>query len=101
MTCESCGGDGLYHLGEQILDEPCDECQGIEESDMEWISVKDRLPSRDTTVLCFCRIYGRYVGSYQGIDVTDFGQWCNQSDCGILPPTHWMPLPEPPKERGE
>lgn len=51
---------------------------------MEWISVKDRLPSREEKVI-FTRN--------------------NQVDCGyfqyhwdISNVTHWMPLPQPPKD---
>ena len=68
---------------------------------MEWISVKDRMPKigervlvydtfwRDVYILCLMqnvndgniRWYNRDTGWYVGDDVT-----------------HWMPLPEPPKE---
>jgi hypothetical protein len=64
---------------------------------MEWISVNDRLPKLNgECVLCYCRINGRFVGSYSSIGDTNFGQWGNSHEIGILPPTHWMPLPNPP-----
>ncbi len=61
----------------------------------EWISVKDRLPENYDSVLVYCK------GNSSIVDV------CSYSDSigfmGIAPYwieliTHWMPLPEPPKE---
>lgn len=66
---------------------------------MEWISVKDKFPPFGDWVLVYCRIYGRYIGSYQRIDPEyNFGVWNDGNNSGVLPPTHWMPLPEPPVE---
>ena len=50
-----------------------------------WISVEDKLPEQ----LCICLGYG--CGEYNIVHTGNEG-W--------LPPylTHWMPLPEPPKE---
>ena len=55
----------------------------------EWISVNDRLPEKNTDVL----IYN--IEEYIGSDfLTKDGKWFWNEE---LPPTHWMPLPEPPK----
>lgn len=56
----------------------------------EWISVKDGLPKYNDRVIFF---NGEYVefGVYHR-DFTDF------EDCIHDEVTHWMPLPEPPKE---
>lgn len=62
----------------------------------EWISIKDRLPEFEESVLVFCNIYGRFISSYDRIGDSDFGQWHRGNEKGILPPTHWMPLPEIP-----
>ena len=58
----------------------------------EWISVKDRLPSSDVVVL----IWSKEDGINSGWSLGD-GRWRIRF---FLPntPTHWMPLPEPPKE---
>ena len=62
----------------------------------EWISVKDMLPKEDNRVLVWL---GIRLYDYTQID-TDrllngrFVRWGNDV-------THWMPLPNPPKEEAE
>lgn len=88
---------------------------------MEWISVKDRLPEKNEYVLIgwIDDLYNKYPES---MDCSlAFGQihsvptlpdtkiWATikfggQDNHSIMlqidsPPTHWMPLPEPPKEK--
>lgn len=63
---------------------------------MEWISVKDRLPADDATYLVYGRNwYGIVVAIYYGD-----GKWLASNDLTNITRfvTHWMPLPEPPKE---
>ena len=69
---------------------------------MGWISVKDRLPKpSEGRILAYCKIAEKifsqnvlmWNGDFWCIDETGFGFE------GIdLEFTHWMPLPEPPKE---
>lgn len=63
---------------------------------MEWISTKHRLPEFNIPVLVYCRIYGVFIASHDRIDDTNWGNWRHGDELGILPPTHWMPLPESP-----
>lgn len=65
-----------------------------------WISVKDRLPEIGTSIL-YCA-FGRSVGegTYQGFD-GNHHVWNMYAVSGTHwddEVTHWMPLPEPPKE---
>ena len=62
----------------------------------KWVDVKTRLPGFNIQVLVFCKIYGRFLASYDRIDDTNWGNWRYNDELGILPPTHWMPLPEAP-----
>lgn len=67
----------------------------------EWISVKDRLPEQGKRYL---------VNRYDGVTKTYFTDilwhdahdlWWNRLYSGDYKVTHWMPLPEPPKEETE
>ena len=70
---------------------------------MEWISIKDRLPELGEHVLVFCNIYGIFIASYEDIGAgKKWGNWRDfNGNLGILPPTHWMPLPTPPNKGGD
>lgn len=66
----------------------------------KWISLKEQWPPKDSCVLAY---RGACIGDmmdvyyYNGEDVWEdtYGHWNNAEDEGI---THWMHLPEPPKE---
>lgn len=80
----------------------------LEQDAPGWISVKDRLPKENGTYLVFAPTYSG--GSSSGLDCTNgvmFARWrkhwsievgyYRRPNCV----THWMPLPEPPKEETE
>ncbi len=60
---------------------------------MEWISVKDRLPEIGEPVIIY---YGRFVAEAMRNDNGVFVVSCSDEEAEDV--THWMPLPEPPKE---
>lgn len=59
-----------------------------------WISVEESLPEERKWVLCQCRAGIRMVLRLQG------GYWHQDSQHEFMRGfvTHWMPLPDPPKE---
>jgi DNA-directed RNA polymerase subunit RPC12/RpoP len=61
--------------------------------DSKWINVKDRLPDNDNRVLVYMH---ENRMSYTRIDTDRLvkGRWVRWETCV----THWMPLPEAPKE---
>lgn len=70
----------------------------------EWISVKDKLPKYSKEVLTYTPGMAMpiRVDAYDGYYGEDDGKWYegwryrgNHAENRI---THWMPLPEPPKE---
>ena len=66
---------------------------------MKWISVQERLPKTFEPVIVCREIGGGEVKVEQGHkDVTD---WWKVYGTRTKQVTHWMPLPEPPRdERG-
>ena len=74
----------------------------------KWISVKDRLPNPSTYVLALTAPGALSVG--QNVIVADYIHpksedhgvfviaYTNYDDKDIVPVTHWMPMPEMPKE---
>ena len=70
----------------------------------KWIPVSERLPDAGTNVLVFCK--GCDYSSILTFRHDRYGnlEFMYQDDCGYwrkafrAEVTHWMPLPEPPKE---
>lgn len=63
----------------------------------EWISVKDRLPEKDVEVLVYTR--NRFVSTLDHEDIDyleENGKFHRYNGNQYI--SHWMPLPEPPKE---
>lgn len=61
----------------------------------KWISVKERLPENNQQALCVMTDGSFCVFTWNYIDWmwNDGDEWYREEDV-----THWMPLPEPPKE---
>lgn len=91
--CPYFGEEGCNaHLEEDALD----LIQQLEAQAPKWISVEERLPPTGKAVLV-------YVNNAKGvwpcvtIDAWD-GSWVKNADSEWHIVSHWMPLPEPPKE---
>lgn len=54
-----------------------------------WVSVKDRLPDKH----CGCLVFNEH--GWSALDCWEGYGWMLSDDPEV---THWMPLPEPPKE---
>ena len=70
---------------------------------MKWISVEEKLPEIDidlgfSQVLVYCKFWGIYPAVIEYIKETKYTVWKDWSGNTVVPPTHWMPLPEPPKQ---
>ena len=65
---------------------------------MEWISVKDRLPEPGRYVACIAKRnpFSRFMPMVARIEKNG---WANPiTEQYISEATHWLPMPEPPKE---
>lgn len=75
----------------------------------DWIKCSDRLPDEDVIVIGSGFLYGkpengRYVeptilaeGEFHGLITDEDGEVVADFD-GTMDPTHWQPLPSPPKD---
>ena len=66
---------------------------------MDWISVKDKFPEERRDVLCIFQDKERHR---RRIEIS----WVDSARCFLFEDiygqvTHWMPLPEPPKDENE
>lgn len=67
---------------------------------MNWISVKERLPEEGVLVLTINTVFAEYP-EYKADYLVDFGEekvWAHRLWDDHHKVSHWMPLPEPPKD---
>lgn len=62
---------------------------------MEWIKCSDRLPKAYEVVLVLTKNNRHYEAHHHGEKISE---WEDTECRPLLNVTHWMPLPEPPKE---
>lgn len=56
----------------------------------QWISVEDRLPEQGEEAICIAADGDMMIGKYT--------EWGWMFPCYFEELTHWMPIPQPPKE---
>ena len=59
------------------------------EKQPKWISVDEQHPDAGEWVLTYCSGYAKWF---------ELNKWCGNCWLKTMPVTHWMPLPEAPKE---
>ena len=87
-------GEIQKDTAERIVDRIMDHDVTVQ----EWVSVKDRLPEAGGYVVCIAKRnpFSRFMPMVARIEKNG---WVNPiTEQYISEVTHWMPLPEPPKE---
>ena len=97
---------------ENQIGELTEMVEQLEEAQPKWISVEERLPEPNTTVLLIAHGWEPqlvYIGKLKKVEsekswltglVSKASEWMVYGFSYFKEPivTHWMPLPEPPKE---
>ena len=90
-------GSEVYFTSEEVHD-MLDEAPAVE-AVPQWISVKDRLPDKNALVLCAGARGGMFLGKIRWLYEEEGTAYCHVPNArNGRSATHWMPLPEPPKE---
>ena len=89
-----------YHTAPECSANMCRDAlayiQQLEAQVPKWISAKERLPEKHKFVIVY---YGKFRGVIMSAMAWDGENWYDGSFNGDNEwITHWMPLPEPPKE---
>ena len=87
---EECTGNAMY--GDGLY---AGFLAGYKAAAPQWISVKDRLPEEDQEVLIYDWPSRSTCIFWKSRKLAHQWELSNGRNCN---PTHWMPLPEPPKE---
>lgn len=106
-SCDSCAkcSHSNEHIGcyNELKRSAADAIEELQAQLPKWISVEEKLPDFEGAVLCMRKSHIRVGLSYQEILYFDYDdQWFKDMfrdffvEEGCI--THWMPLPEPPKE---
>ena len=94
----------------ELLD-AADTIEALEAAQPKWISVEERLPEHGTDVLVLTApgtlslgkncVVAEYIHPRMEKSGVFINFYAGYDDKNILAVTHWMPLPEPPKEENE
>ena len=93
-SCSGCYLRENQSCKAQLRQDAADAIEELLAAVPHWISVKERLPEENKNYL----VYGVFLPlGVKAMDMNRFDgtKWLTSADVEI---THWMPLPEPPKE---
>lgn len=105
-SCDECDKQDICSTftNERIITKAGEAADAIEElSKPRWISVEERLPKEEAEIywcytnmgiMCECR----WTNNRFGVGESDKWGWNIMDVPQYQKVTHWMPLPEPPKE---
>lgn len=69
-----------------------------QDSEMNWQPIETAPREDDLCIFAWCPdAHGYIVVAWQSDDLVKGGGWFGLEDYTLVHPTHWMPLPEPPK----
>lgn len=92
-------GPDNFELPITLYDKLVEAAEAIEElSKPGWIPVTDRLPGTGEIVLVYGKRGGIYTAEHNRNARWPGSFWKLNGKSHHCEPTHWMPLPEPPKE---
>lgn len=92
-NCVTCKHSDMLEFNEPCAS--CDHCSNWEDLAPQWISVEDRLPEEPCVVLVALHGTAVCVAWYHN-EQFEIGSGMHFSvGCGV---THWLPIPELPKE---
>ena len=100
--CKPCEAEGRDYnhcrCGACQYDDMMRDAESFHAADVrpvEWIPVAERLPKAGERVLCYCR-----ANIYEVMKMRTDGDWVYDTNHVYMHSfvTHWMPLPQPPKE---
>ena len=83
--------DEMHKCAADLIERLTAENAALREK-QRWIPVTERLPEKQQRVIVRCKTVGTTVGWIM------FGEWVTDLGPGCGEVTHWMPLPDAPKE---
>ena len=94
LGCEHCPLVNDYHDPDELFKDALELIEELQKKIPQWISVKEKLPETDNYCIVFEPGYGCEACMYYGD-----GEWLTPDLSNVTRfVSHWMPLPEPPKE---
>lgn len=108
LDCSDCAyhGPGLPHCSKAVHEDAVAMLEQLAAQVPKWISVEERLPKGKCLAGCFAHGsygYGEYIIGYVApYSESEGSGYCAEDSFVLLDDvTHWMTLPEPPKEDAE